>query len=406
MLYLLLRNLQTWLESIGLWKYLQVFVDQPTFRAVASTILAFAIVVLAGKRVIRWLLKQKIGDNPEFYHADLNQLMKQKSATPTMGGLLVVAAIALATILLADITEFYIQMALLCLILYAGLGAADDWLKLTSARRSPGQRDGLRAWEKFLFQVGWALVLGFFIHHHGDWGHQQTIEQIGQLDAPNMAVVLNLPFQRTWMPGPDVVNRLPNPNLIELGPWAFGILTVLIISGFSNATNLTDGMDGLVSGIMGVVAFAFLILCLIAGVVTWAKYLLVPYVPSATELSIVAGAMVGACLGFLWFNCHPAQVFMGDTGSLPLGALIGYIAVVIRQEVLLILVGGVLVFETLSVMLQVGYFKASRGSRLFRCAPVHHHFHLSGWSEQQVVVRFWLVTALLAAVALATIKLR
>jgi len=405
MLYGLIQALKPWLESVGLWSVLQVFVNQTTFRAVAATILAFALVMAASRPVIRWLLKQKIGDQPEFYNADLNRLTRQKTATPTMGGILIAASIFIATALLADVGRFYVQMALLCTVMYAGLGAADDWLKLTSARRSPGSREGLYTWEKLVFQVGWALILGFFIHHHGQYAYQQALEAAGS-DAVNMSHVLNLPFQRTWLPAAEVEMRVPNPELTYLGKWAFGFLTVLVISGSSNASNLTDGMDGLLSGIMAVVSFAFLVLCLIAGIEDWAKFLLVPYVASSGELAIVAGAMMGACLGFLWFNCHPAQVFMGDTGSLPLGALIGYIAVVIRQEILLVLIGGVLVAEAASVVLQVGCFKLSRGSRLFKCAPIHHHFHLSGWSEQQVVVRFWLITALLAAVALATIKLR
>ncbi len=404
MLYALFKSAQPWLEGLGLWRFFQVFVYQTSFRAVAAIILAFAIVVLAGKPVIRWLVRQKIGDNPEFYNADLNRLTRQKAATPTMGGVLIAGAIFLATFLLADIGKFYVQMALLCVVLYAGLGMADDWLKLTSARRSPGSREGLKTWEKFVFQVGWALVLGFFIHYHGEHVYQRALEAGAAADdLPNMTHILNLPFQRTWLPGGEIA---PNPNLIQLGPWAFGLLTVLVIAGMSNAANLTDGMDGLASGILSIVSFAFLILCLMAGIISWSKFLLVPHVPYSGELSIVAGAMVGACLGFLWYNCHPAQVFMGDTGSLPLGALIGYIAVVIRQEILLLLIGGVLIAEVLSVILQVGYFKATGGSRIFRCAPIHHHFHLGGWSEQQVVVRFWLVTALLAALALATIKLR
>jgi phospho-N-acetylmuramoyl-pentapeptide-transferase len=180
----------------------------------------------------------------------------------------------------------------------------------------------------------------------------------------------------------------------------------MVIAGSSNAVNLTDGMDGLAGGIMGIVGFAFLVLALIAGDEYYAKRLLVPYIPNSQELAIVAGAMAGSCLAFLWFNCHPAQVFMGDTGSLPLGGLIGFIAVVIRQEFLLIIIGGVFVVEASSVLMQVGYFKLSKGKRIFKCAPIHHHFHLLGWTEQQVVVRFWLVSALLAAVALATIKIR
>jgi len=376
-----------WLVDTGLYSAFQVF-NWITFRAIAALILAFFIVVAFGPRVIRWLIKQKIGDAPEFNHADLNRLTKHKANTPTMGGVLIAGAIFASILLLADIRTFYIQMALLCLVWLATLGGFDDWLKLTSARRNPGSRHGLFMWEKLVFQVGIALLLGLFIHFHGSNNPPTHL--------------LNLPFQRTFQPG----TMIYEDHLIYLGPWAFGILAVLVISGSSNAVNLTDGMDGLASGIMVVVSFAFMVLCFIVGSELWAGPLLMPYIPESGELAVVAAAMCGACLGFLWFNCHPAQVFMGDTGSLPLGGLIGYIAVVTRQEVLLAIVGGVLVMEVLSVVLQISYFKLTGGSRLFRCTPIHHHFHLGGWGEQQVVVRFWLITALLAAVALATVKLR
>ncbi|MHC4993554.1 MAG: phospho-N-acetylmuramoyl-pentapeptide-transferase [Planctomycetota bacterium] len=406
MIFNLINASKDWLIEAELWRFLQVF-NQITFRAVAAIVLSFLIVTLFGKRTIQWLVKQKIGDNPEFNHKDLNSIMRHKTSTPTMGGILISAAIFVSVLLLADLTNFYIRMALLAVTIYAALGVVDDWLKLTSQRRSPGSRDGLHSWEKLLFQVGWALLLGFFIHNHGQLLHQQLIAT-GRLDPdlPNMTHILNLPFQRTWLPAPLGEDPLVNPDLIQLGSWGFGILAVCVIAGSSNAVNLTDGMDGLASGIMGIVSFAFMILCLVGGTEDWAKYLLVPHVPTANELAVLAGAMCGACLGFLWYNCNPAMVFMGDTGSLPLGGLIGYIAVVIRQELLLVVIGGVLVFEALSVIIQVGYFKISGGSRVFKCAPVHHHFHLSGWTEQQVVVRFWLITAMLVAFALATVKLR
>jgi phospho-N-acetylmuramoyl-pentapeptide-transferase len=184
------------------------------------------------------------------------------------------------------------------------------------------------------------------------------------------------------------------------------LIAIFAITGSSNSVNLADGMDGLASGITAICALCFMVLALLAGSKDVAQQLLVPWVNYADELSIVAGAMLGACLGFLWFNCNPAQVFMGDTGSLPLGGLLGYMAVVTRQEFLLLVVGGVLFVEALSVAMQVGYFRATGGKRIFKCAPIHHHFHMSGWTEQQVVVRFWLISAILAVVALATIKLR
>lgn len=200
---------------------------------------------------------------------------------------------------------------------------------------------------------------------------------------------------------------------IPLAGWVFVILSMLYITATSNAVNLTDGMDGLASGCIGIVSIVLVILCYVASEtmgrttsITWAGYLLLPHVPGAGELCIFFAAVTGSILGFLWYNCHPAQVFMGDIGSLPLGAAMGYGAVVTRNEILLLLIGGVFVMELMSVILQVGYFKYTKGKRLFRCAPIHHHFHLSGWSEPQVVVRFWLLSIAFAILALATLKLR
>jgi phospho-N-acetylmuramoyl-pentapeptide-transferase len=391
MIYLFINTFHDPLEHLGLYRYFQVF-RWEEFRTLCAVIFSFFFVVLNGKRVIRWLLKQKIGDNPEFYNADLNRLMTNKSSTPTMGGLLIATSILVCTLLLADITNFYVCMAMVCMVWLACLGAIDDWMKLTSARRALAtgvrNREGLRPWEKLVFQIGLAVLLGLFTHFYGV-----------NTDA---AHVLNLPGQRTYVPGTGQIEA----GLIILGPWAFAIVAIFVITGSSNAVNLTDGMDGLASGIMGIVSFAFIILTLGTGQIAWSKFLLIPHIPGSAELAVIAGAMVGSCLGFLWWNCHPAHVFMGDTGSLPLGGLIGYIALVIRQEFLLVIIGGILVLEAASVILQVSYFKATGGSRLFKCTPIHHHFHLLGWTEQQVVVRFWLITALLAAVGMATLKLR
>jgi len=416
MLYNLVNYFEQLLTRYGLFGYVRVL-TYPEFRAVVAIVFSFCFVMVMGRPTIHWLVKKKIGDNPEFYNKDLNQITQSKANTPTMGGILISGSILLVTVLLADLYSFYVQMAILCIIWLTVLGGVDDYLKLTSAQRGPGRREGLYTWEKLVFQVGLALLLGLFIHSHGTETHQQLAEMISRQhpgappDTPNMTHILNLPFLRTWLPARMGEPTLIDPNVIELSPWLFGLLTVLVITGSSNAVNLTDGMDGLASGVTIPVAFAFFILTLIAGRLDWARFLLVPYIPLSDELSIVAGAMVGSCLGFLWFNCHPAQVFMGDTGSLTLGGLLGYIAVVIRQEFLLLIIGGIFVVEALSVILQVGYFKLTKGRpgggrRLFRMAPIHHHFHLAGWTEQQVVVRFWVLTAVLAALALATVKLR
>ena len=405
MIYNLILALQDWLTSHGLYRYVHVF-TYISFRAIMAILLSFTIVILAGPRTIRWLVRQKIGDVPEFYNKTLNELTEGKGGTPTMGGILIIGAIIASTLILGDLQSFYVQMALLCMVWLAVLGGIDDWLKLTAAQRKPGSREGLYSWEKLLFQIGLAALLGLFIWRHGnhlsdDALDPQTVEHIR-----DMSRSLTLPFWKSWVAGLRPGEWEPAPNLIVLGPWVFVVLTLIVITGTSNAVNLTDGMDGLASGIMTIVAFAFMVLTIIAGSEGVAKFLLVPWIPGSQELAIVCGAMVGSCLGFLWWNCSPAKVFMGDTGSLPLGGLIGFIAVVIRQEFLLLIIGGIFVLEAVSVILQVGYFKATGGKRIFRCAPIHHHFHLMGIKEQQVVVRFWVVSIVLVALALATIKLR
>ena len=383
-----------WLGGLGVFEWIE-------FRAVLAIIVSFLIVVSLGRPTIGWLVLKKVGDTADFGRADVNELMKAKSNTPTMGGVLIAAAIFGTTMLLADLGSYYVRMAMVCLVCLFLLGLVDDWLKLTSAQRKTG-RQGLFSWEKMLFQVALAAILGLFISRYSD-GKFITGDTY-----EGMARCLNIPGIKTWVR--ETGQFVPSPHLIVMGEVLFVLVAIVVIVGASNAVNLTDGMDGLASGITVIVGFAFLLLCFIAGYVhedfVLAKYLLVPHIPLSDELAVVAGAMVGSCLGFLWFNCSPAQVFMGDTGSLPLGGLLGYIAVVIRQEFLLLVIGGIFVLEAVSVILQVGYFKLTGGRRIFRCAPIHHHFHLGGWTEQQTVVRFWLITAMLAAVALATVKIR
>jgi phospho-N-acetylmuramoyl-pentapeptide-transferase len=355
------------------------------FRAAAAIMCSFLIVLFSGSHVIRWLLRMKVGDRPEFHHATLNELTKHKSNTPTMGGLIIIGAILITVGLLANLTNFYVDMALFCMVWLAGLGAIDDWLKLTTARRMPGSRDGLYPWEKLVFQIGLGVLLAMFIYHYPA-NAQSHIET-----SPNNAHILNWPFL---------------PKNLVLPVWIFALLTLVVITFSSNAVNLTDGMDGLAAGCMAIVSFAFLALAYVTGDWRWASQLNFNWIPYTSELAIVCGAMTGACMGFLWYNCNPAQVFMGDTGSLALGGVIGYVAIVIRQEPMLLLVGGIFVLEASSVIMQVTYFRFTGGKRIFLCSPIHHHFHLKGWSEQQVVVRFWLISALCAAFGLATVKLR
>ena len=366
--------------------------DHVEFRALAAAGLAFAIVLLLGRRTIDYLKRMKIGDAGQTDAEALRAHSASKAHTPTMGGVLIAAAILASVVLLSDLTQSYVQWGIIVLVWMAALGGVDDWLKLTAARRGAGSRQGLYAWEKLVFQLGVGLLVGFFAFRHGAGD-----------EANHMAYVVNLPFQRTYTP---VANYQPNPSLLYLPVIAYVVVAMLMVAGMSNAVNITDGMDGLAAGVSAAVALGLLILAVIAGEEVQAKRLLVPYIPSADELGVLAGAMLGACLGFLWWNCSPAQVFMGDTGSLCLGALIGYVAVVVRQEILVLVMCGIFLVEIGSVVLQVGYFKWTRGSRLFRCAPIHHHFHLGGWTENQVVVRCWIISVLLVIVALASIKVR
>ena len=363
--------------------------ENALFRGICAALFCFLFVLLLLPRMIRQLIKWKVGDRPEFDHASLNELTRDKCNVPTMGGVMILAAIALAVLLAADLTNFYVRMGLLCTLWLGVLGGVDDWLKLTAAARS-GTRDGLRSWEKLLFQIGLGVLLGAYIYRYGS-GNFAVVTALGEPTAVPAYKFLSVPFYKAGL---------------TLGTFGFMTVTVLVMTGTSNAVNLTDGMDGLAAGCVGLCSLTFMMLTYIVGTESLANKLLFPYVPKSGELVIFCGAILGSCLGFLWHNCHPARVFMGDTGSLPLGGLIGYVAIVTRQELMLFLAGGVFVIEAVSVMIQVGYFKFSGGRRVFRCAPLHHHFHLGGWSEPQTVVRFWLLSALFTGFALATIKLR
>lgn len=378
MIYHLLNHFKDFTHKIGFYAFEEVM-----FRTVLAAITSLVIAILAGPRIIRWLIRKKIGDRPEFNHTALNELMRERTNTPTMGGLIILLAILVSTLLWAKLNNPFIHKAIFIIVWFGFIGAFDDWLKLTSKIKQRS-RDGLYAWEKLICQFGGALLIAIFL-----------LRDLANVKDANMFWV---PFYKHGIP---------------LAPFMFAIITVLYISATSNAVNLTDGMDGLAPGCIGIVAAVLVILCYVASEfltptsnITWASYLLLPHIPQASELCIFYAAVMGAILGFLWFNCHPAQVFMGDIGSLPLGAAMGFGAIVTRHEILLLIIGGVFVMELVSVILQVGYFKYSGGKRIFRCAPIHHHFHLAGWSEPQVVVRFWLLAVGFATVALATLKIR
>jgi phospho-N-acetylmuramoyl-pentapeptide-transferase len=380
MIYHLLRYFSGFFtERLGFYAYQNVM-----FRSVAAVLTSFSIAIFLGPSIIRWLMHKKIGDRPEFHNATLNELTKEKANTPTMGGLIIILAVLVTTLVWANLSVGFVQKAIFVMIWFAVLGGVDDWLKLTAVSRQRS-RNGLNPWEKLIFQIGGAVLVASFLYL--DFAHIDDGQKLW------------LPFYKHGLP---------------LANWAFVLIAIFYLSATSNAVNLTDGMDGLAAGCVGMVSLVLAVLCYVAsetmGPITsdrlWASYLLLPHIPKAGELSVFYSAILGAVLGFLWYNCHPAQAFMGDVGSLALGAAMGYGALVTRSEVLLLIIGGVFVIELMSVVLQVGYFKYTGGKRLFRCAPLHHHFHLAGWSEPQVVVRFWLLAAAFAALALATLKIR
>jgi phospho-N-acetylmuramoyl-pentapeptide-transferase len=338
-----------------------------TFRTALAALVSFVLAVVLGPRVIRWLnarFREPLSDRS----LELRELSKHKQWTPTMGGLFLVAGIVAAVVLLGNWKNPYLPILLVNLVGLAGIGAVDDLQKL---RRTKG---GLRARSKFLLQVMLAASVATWVY-------------LVQRDV-NGGLDLQLPLIGATIP---------------LGAW-FIPLTMLVIVGSSNAVNLTDGLDGLAGGCLITTTVALGVITYVAGHSELASYLGVAFLPQAGETVVVAGALVGATLGFLWFNCQPAQVFMGDTGSLSLGGTLGLLAVVARQEILLLVIGAVFVAEAVSVILQVGSFRMT-GKRIFRCAPLHHHFQFLGWPESKIVARFWIVSALCAMVGLGALKI-
>jgi phospho-N-acetylmuramoyl-pentapeptide-transferase len=357
-----------WLSEL-LAKYFHIFhvVQYLTLRSILSTLTALAVALLVGPAMIRRLNLLKVGqvvrdDGPKSHFS--------KSGTPTMGGALVLVAISLATLLWGDLSNRYIWLVLIVTLGFGAIGWYDDYLKLVRKNSK-----GLSARRKYFFQ---------------------TILGLGAACYLYFTAVLPIETQ--------LVFPFFKHMLLPLGPF-FIVFVYLVIVGTSNAVNLTDGLDGLailpavmVAGALGIFAYA-------TGNVQFANYLAIPYVPGAGELAVFCGSIVGAGLGFLWFNTYPAQVFMGDVGALSLGAALGIVAVVVRQELILLLMGGIFVLETVSVILQVASFKLT-GKRIFRMAPIHHHFELKGWPEPRVIVRFWIISFVLVLCGLATLKLR
>jgi phospho-N-acetylmuramoyl-pentapeptide-transferase len=338
-----------------------------TLRAILSTLTALLIAIVIGPKMIRYLQTMQIGQT---VRDDGPQSHLSKSGTPTMGGLLILAAIVISGLLWADLTNRYVLVTLFVVVAYGIIGFVDDYRKVIRK-----DSKGLIARWKYFWQSVVALGVAFFLYSSASLSAETS---------------LLVPFFKEVFP--------------QLGAF-FIVVTYFAIVGTSNAVNLTDGLDGLAIVPTILVAGAFAIFAYVTGNANFAAYLNIPHIPLTSELVIVCTAMVGAGLGFLWFNTYPAQVFMGDVGSLALGGTLGVLAVLVRQELVLIIMGGVFVMETLSVILQVGSYKL-RGQRIFRMAPIHHHYELKGWPEPRVIVRFWIISIILVLVGLATLKLR
>ncbi|MCK6410098.1 MAG: phospho-N-acetylmuramoyl-pentapeptide-transferase [Thauera sp.] len=340
-----------------------------TLRTVLAALTALAISLVAGPGVIRWLAAKKIG---QAVRDDGPKSHLTKAGTPTMGGALILIAIGITVLLWGDLGNDYVWVTLFVTLGFGAVGWVDDWRKVV--HRDP---KGLASRWKYLWTSAIALAAAIYLGVTADTPAETE---------------LIVPFFKAVA--------------YPLGIFGFIALTYFVINGTSHAVNLTDGLDGLAIMPTVMVAGALAIFAYVAGHVGFSKYLGVPYVAGAGELAVFCGAICGAGLGFLWFNAYPAEVFMGDVGALALGAALGTIAVIVRQEIVLFIMGGLFVAETLSVMVQVLYFKATGGKRIFRMAPLHHHYELSGWKETQVVVRFWIITIMLVLFGLSTLKLR
>ena len=392
----MLLNLAQWLQSLspelGFFRVFQYL----TFRAVMAAMTALLIGLIAGPYVINRLKVLKIGQQVRSYGMETHLT---KSGTPTMGGVLILLAISISTLLWFDLSNRFVWIVLVVTIGFGAIGWVDDWRKVV--HQDP---EGMRSLEKYFWQsvIGLlaALYLVFSISENSNL---RVLELF--LKWVQSGFDVNLP--------PKAGLQVPFIKVISypLGVFGFVLLTYLVIVGASNAVNLTDGLDGLAIMPVVMVGSSLGVFAYVTGSSVYSKYLFFPYIPGSGELLIFCAAMAGAGLAFLWFNTYPAQIFMGDVGALALGAALGTIAVIVRQEIVLFIMGGIFVVEALSVMVQVSYFKYTKkkygvGRRVLKMAPLHHHFEKSGWKETQVVVRFWIITMLLCLIGISTLKLR
>jgi len=369
MLYHLLVPLQEYLSALNIFRYI-------TFRSSAAALTAILFSFIIGPWIIRKLNRLHVGETIRIEGPSTHA---PKAGTPTMGGLIILGAVLLPTLLFARLDNIYIQMLILATVWMGIIGFIDDYLKAVKKIKK-----GLVAKYKLAGQISLGLILGLVVYFHPEFNGVNTATTV--------------PFFKQY--------------LLDFKVWWIYIpFVIFVITATSNSVNLTDGLDGLAAGLMGIAALVFAGVAYITGRVDFSQYLNILYLPSAGELTVFCAALIGAVLGFLWFNARPADVFMGDTGSLALGAALGAVAVLLKKEFLLPFAGGVFILESVSVILQVRYFKYTRkkygeGRRLFRMAPIHHHFELKGWDENKVVIRFWILGIFFALMTLATFKIR
>lgn len=374
--YLLFHTLQKYFSPLNVFRYI-------TVRTVYASLTGMFLAFVFGPWLIRQLRELQIG---QYIREEGPQDHKKKAGTPTMGGVLIVLSTAVPTLLWADLGNAFVWLALFALLAFAGIGFVDDYAKVSKQRNL-----GLTSAKKFTMQILVSLICGIALLVLATWSKYST--------------QLMIPFFKRVHPDLVIHSLMATPHIWPIAFVPFLFFVSLVIAGASNAVNLTDGLDGLAIGCTVIAAGALTVLTYVSSNFRWANYLEIQYIPGVGELTVFCGALVGASLGFLWYNAHPAEIFMGDVGSLSLGGTLGVIAVIIKQEILLFFIGGIFVVEALSVILQVGSFKL-RGKRIFRMAPIHHHFELLGWSESKVIVRFWIVALVFALFALTTLKLR
>ncbi len=354
-----------------------------TSRTAFASLTALFLCIVLGPWLIGKLRQFQIG---QYIREDGPKSHQKKSGTPTMGGVLIIISIVIPTLLWADLSNPYVWVVLLALLGYGTIGFLDDYAKITRERNL-----GLTARRKFLYQVALAVAFAAVLMIMRSRGGYST--------------EMNVPFIKQFKPSLLIEPLLQNPWTYALGVMPFFVFVVFVVVGSSNGVNLTDGLDGLAIGLMVIASGALTILTYAGGHVELAQYLQIARNPRTSELTIFCGAMTGASLGFLWYNAHPAEIFMGDVGSLGLGGAIAVVAILIKQEILLVFIGGIFVLEALSVILQVGSFKLRR-KRIFKMAPLHHHFEALGWTESKIIARFWIAGLVLALFALTTLKLR